>query len=159
MGVLRAASSAGALLLTFLLAHLPPMKNAGRTLLLAVTGFGLATIVFGLSTSFPLSVAMLALLGALDNISVVIRGTLLLTQTPDAMRGRISSVNSIFIGISNELGSFESGLAASLFGPIIAVVAGGIGTILVVLAVAHVWPEMGQLKTLHPPMQEAIEVS
>jgi hypothetical protein len=75
----------------------------------------------------------------------------LLTQTPDEMRGRISSVNSIFIGISNELGSFESGLAASLLGPVIAVVAGGIGTILVVLTVAHVWPEMGQLKTLSAP--------
>jgi MFS family permease len=150
LGMLRAAPSVGALFMAFALAHLPPMKNAGRTLLLAVTGFGLATIVFGLSTSFLLSVTMLAWLGALDNISVVIRGTLLLTQTPDAMRGRISAVNSIFIGISNELGSFESGLAASLFGPIIAVIAGGIGTILVVLIVARVWPEMQRLKTLNP---------
>lgn len=150
LGILRAAPSAGALLMAFLLAHLPPMRNAGRTLLLAVTGFGLATIVFGLSRSFIISVAMLVFLGAMDNISVVIRGTLLLTQTPDAMRGRISAVNSIFIGISNELGSFESGLAAALFGPLIAVVAGGIGTILVVLIVARVWPEMGRLKTLTP---------
>jgi MFS family permease len=150
LGMLRAAPSVGALFMAFALAHLPPMKNAGRTLLLAVTGFGLATIVFGLSTSFLLSVTMLAWLGALDNISVVIRGTLLLTQTPDAMRGRISAVNSIFIGISNELGSFESGLAASLFGPIIAVIAGGIGTILVVLILARVWPEMQRLKTLNP---------
>lgn len=150
LGILRAAPSVGALLMAFLLAHLPPMKNAGRTLLLSVTGFGLATIVFGLSTSFLLSVAMLAALGALDNISVVIRGTLLLTQTPDEMRGRISSVNSIFIGISNELGSFESGLVASLVGPIFAVVAGGIGTILVVLIVARLWPEMRLLKTLTP---------
>lgn len=150
LGVLRAAPSVGALLMAFLLAHLPPMQNAGKTLLLAVTGFGLATIVFGLSTSFSLSVAMLVFLGAMDNISVVIRGTLLLTQTPDAMRGRISAVNSIFIGISNELGSFESGLAAALFGPLIAVVAGGIGTIIVVLIVARVWPEMVRLKTLTP---------
>src|SRR5690349_1226175 len=150
LGILRAAPSIGALIMAFLLAHLPPMKTAGRNLLLAVTGFGLATIVFGLSTSFILSVAMLGILGAMDNISVVIRGTLLLTQTPDAMRGRISSVNSIFIGVSNELGSFESGLAASLFGPIIAVVAGGIGTILVVMIVARVWPEMGRLKRLTP---------
>jgi len=131
------------------------MKTAGRNLLLAVTGFGLATIVFGLSTSFILSVAMLGILGAMDNISVVIRGTLLLTQTPDAMRGRISSVNSIFIGVSNELGSFESGLAAALFGPIVAVVAGGIGTILVVLIVARVWPEMVALKTLTPVRETA----
>ena len=149
LGILRAAPSVGALIMAFLLAHFPPMKNAGRNLLLAVTGFGLATMVFGLSKSFLLSVAMLAFLGAMDNISVVIRGTLLLTQTPDAMRGRISSVNSIFIGVSNELGSFESGLAASLFGPVIAVVAGGIGTILVVLVVARVWPEMGRLKSLN----------
>ena len=158
LGILRAAPSAGALLMAFLLAHLPPMQNAGKTLLLAVTGFGLATIVFGLSTSFILSIAMLVFLGAMDNISVVIRGTLILTQTPDALRGRISSVNSIFIGISNELGSFESGLAAALFGPLIAVVAGGIGTIIVVLIVARVWPEMGRLKTLNPeiPAQEAV---
>jgi MFS family permease len=158
LGILRAAPSVGALLMAFLLAHLPPMRNAGRTLLVAVTGFGLATIVFGLSTSFLLSVAMLGLLGAMDNISVVIRGTLLLTQTPDAMRGRISAVNSIFIGISNELGSFESGLAASLVGPVIAVVAGGIGTILVVLVVARVWPEMRGLKTLAPegPVHEVV---
>jgi MFS family permease len=154
LGILRAAPSVGAFLMAFLIAHLPPMKNAGRTLFLAVTGFGLATIVFGLSTSFILSVAMLAVLGGMDNISVVIRGTLLLTHTPDEMRGRISSVNSIFIGISNELGSFESGVAAAFLGPIPAVVLGGIGTIIVVLIVARVWPEMGRLKTLKVPVQE-----
>ncbi len=151
MGVMRAAPSIGALLMAFTLAHLTPMKNAGRTLLLAVTGFGICTIVFGLSNWFWLSVLMLALLGALDNISVVIRSTLLLTQTPNEMRGRISGVNSIFIGVSNELGSFESGFAAALFGPVIAVVGGGIGTILVVLAVAKFWPEMRNLKTLNVP--------
>ena len=154
LGILRAAPSVGALIMAFVIAHLPPMKNAGRNLYLAVTGFGLATIVFGLSRSFLLSVVMLTLIGGFDNISVVIRGTLLLTQTPDKMRGRISAVNSIFIGISNELGSFESGLAASLLGPIVAVVAGGIGTILVVLIVARVWPEMGRLKTLSVPQRE-----
>ncbi len=158
LGILRAAPSIGALIMAFLLAHLPPMKNAGRNLFIAVTVFGLATIVFGLSTSFILSLGMLALLGGMDNISVVIRGTLLLTQTPDVMRGRISAVNSIFIGVSNELGSFELGLAAALFGPLIAVVAGGIGTIVVVLMVARAWPEMGQLKTLNPevPIREAV---
>ena len=154
LGIMRAAPSVGALIMAFVIAHLPPMKNAGRNLYLAVTGFGLATIVFGLSRSLLLSVAMLALIGGFDNISVVIRGTLLLTHTPDEMRGRISSVNSIFIGISNELGSFESGLAASLVGPVVAVVAGGIGTILVVLIVAKVWPEMGRLKTLSVPQNE-----
>jgi MFS family permease len=156
LGILRAAPSIGALIMAFLLAHLPAMKHAGRTLLLAVAGFGLATIVFGLSTSFWLSVAMLALLGGLDNISVVIRSTLLLTLTPDEMRGRISSVNSIFIGMSNELGSFESGLAAALLGPVLAVVAGGVGTLVVVLAVTGLWPEMRQLKTLDaPPLEVA----
>jgi MFS family permease len=151
MGMMRAAPSVGALLMAFSLAHLPPMKNAGKTLLWAVTGFGVATIVFGLSTNFILSIFMLASLGALDNISVVIRGTLLLTQTPDEMRGRVSSVNSIFIGVSNELGSFESGFVAALLGPVIAVVSGGIGTILVVLAIMRIFPEMGKLKTLDVP--------
>jgi MFS family permease len=151
LGILRAAPSIGALIVAFMLAHLPAMKHAGRTLLLAVTGFGLATIAFGFSTSFWLSAAMLALLGGLDNISVVIRSTLLMTFSPDEMRGRISSVNSIFIGMSNELGSFESGVTAALLGPILAVVAGGIGTILVVLAVTRLWPEMGRLKTLDAP--------
>jgi MFS family permease len=151
MGIMRAAPSIGALLMAFVIAHSPPMKNAGRTLLWAVAGFGVFTIIFGLSTWFWLSVLMLGLLGGLDNVSVVIRGTLLLTHTPDEMRGRISGVNSIFIGISNELGSFESGFAAALFGPVIAVVAGGIGTILVVLTVAKFWPEMRNLKTLDVP--------
>jgi MFS family permease len=154
LGIMRAAPSVGALIIAFVLAHLPPMKNAGRTLFLAVAGFGVATIIFGLSTWFWLSVLMLAALGALDNISVVLRGTLLLTQTPDEMRGRVSAVNSIFIGVSNELGGFESGFVAALFGPIFAVVSGGIGTILVVLAVARLWPEMGQLKTLEVPAHE-----
>jgi MFS family permease len=151
LGIMRAAPSIGALLMAFLIAHLPPMKHAGRTLLLSVAGFGVATIIFGLSTTFWLSVLMLVILGALDNISVVIRGTLLLTQTPDEMRGRISGVNSIFIGISNELGSFESGFAAALFGPVIAVVGGGICTILVVLITAKIWPEMRDLETLDVP--------
>jgi MFS family permease len=151
MGLMRAAPSIGAILIAFLIAHLPPMKNAGKTLLWAVAGFGTFTIIFGLSTWFWLSVLMLALLGGLDNISVVIRGTLLLTHTPDEMRGRISGVNSIFIGISNELGSFESGFAAALFGPIIAVVGGGVCTILFVLAAAKIWPEMRNLKTLDVP--------
>ena len=150
LGIMRAASSVGALLMAFALAHLPPFKQAGKTLLWAVTGFGLATIVFGLSKTFWLSVLMLGLLGALDNISVVIRSTLLLTRTPDVMRGRVSSVNSIFIGMSNELGAFESGFLASLVGPVLAVAGGGVGTIIVVLIVARVWPEMRNLRSLAP---------
>ena len=151
LGIMRAAPSIGAIIMAFALAHLPPMKNAGRTLLLAVTGFGIATIAFGLSTTFWLSVSMLVLLGALDNISVVIRATLMLTYAPNEMRGRVSSVNNIFIATSNEMGAFESGLTAALFGPVLSVVGGGIGTILVVLSIARIWPEMRHLKTLDAP--------
>ncbi len=124
------------------LAHLPPFKRAGAVLLVAVVGFGVATIVFGLSTSFPLSLAMLALLGAFDNISMVIRHTLLLVRTPDELRGRVSAVNNVFIGASNQLGGFESGVAAALFTPVIAVVGGGAGTILIVLMIALGFPEL-----------------
>lgn len=154
LGIMAAAPSTGAILVAFILAHRPPFKNAGWALLLSVAGFGLATIIFGISTNLWLSVAMLALLGGLDNISVVIRQTLFLTYTPDEIRGRASAVNSIFISLSNELGGFESGLVASLFGPIIAVVGGGLGTLLVVGAVAQAWPELRSLKTLHAPQTE-----
>ncbi len=152
LGWLRAAPSIGALAMAIILAYLPPIKRAGRVLLWAVAGFGVATVVFGLSRSFALSFLMLGLLGAFDNVSVVIRHTLLLVLTPDELRGRISAVNSVFIGASNELGGFESGVAAALLGPITAVAAGGIGTILVVLVVALVWPEMRRLGRLesHP---------
>ncbi len=148
LGILRAAPSVGALLMALVLAHQPPFKRAGHTLLLAVAGFGLATIVFGLSRNFWLSVLMLAATGALDNISVVIRSTLMLARTPDAMRGRTSAVNTIFISASNELGGFESGATAALFGPILSVVVGGIGTVLTVLAIGKAWPELRELKTL-----------
>ncbi len=151
LGIMRAAPSIGAIIMALTITRLPPFQHAGRTLLIAVAGFGMATIVFGLSTSFWLSVLMLGLLGSLDNISVVIRSTLMLTWTPDEMRGRTSAVNGIFIGASNELGSFESGLTASIFGTVPAVVGGGIGTILVVLAVARLWPQMRNLKTLDVP--------
>jgi MFS family permease len=148
LGIMRAAPSIGAIIMAFALAYLPPFKKAGKTLLLAVAGFGVATIIFGLSKIFWLSVAMLVLLGGLDNISVIIRHTLMLTLTPDEMRGRASAVNGVFISASNELGSFESGLAASLFGPMIAVVGGGIGTIIVAISVAKFLPDMLRLKTL-----------
>ena len=148
LGLMRAAPSIGALLMALLLAHRPPLQRAGRSLLLAVTGFGVATIIFGLSRSFGLSIVMLILVGGLDNISVVIRRSMILTRTPDELRGRISAVNSIFISASNELGGFESGLTAGLFGPIISVVGGGIGTLLVVISVAQAWPEMRRLRTV-----------
>ncbi|HLJ36084.1 MAG TPA: MFS transporter [Ktedonobacteraceae bacterium] len=147
-GWLRAAPSLGAVCISFCIMHAPPFKKAGRTLLLAVAGFGIATIIFGVSHWFWLSFLMLFALGGLDNISVVIRSTLLLVRTPDRMRGRISAINSLFTGASNELGGFESGLVAQLFGPIIAVAGGGIGTVLVVLLVALLWPEMRNMGTL-----------
>jgi MFS family permease len=156
LGWLRAAPSIGAVCVALAIAHLPPFKKAGMTLLLAVTGFGIATIIFGLSRSFWLSLVMLFVLGGLDNISVVIRSTLMLTKTPDEMRGRASSVNNLFVAMSNQLGGFESGLTAQFFGPIRSVVGGGIGTILVVLTVALAWPEMRRLGSLHETESLAI---
>jgi MFS family permease len=150
LGWLRAAPSAGALMMALTLAHRPPLRRAGPALLLAVTGFGLATIGFGLSTSFPLSLLMLAVLGAMDNISVVVRQSLVQMWTPDELRGRVSAVNSLFIGASNELGAFESGVVAAWFGAVVSVVAGGVGTILVVAAVAWAWPEIRRLGPLVP---------
>ncbi|MGH2506100.1 MAG: MFS transporter [Ktedonobacteraceae bacterium] len=148
LGLLQAAPSVGALIMTFFLTYLPPFKRAGRALLLAVALFGLATCIFGLSHLFWLSLLMLIVLGATDDISMVIRGTLLLTRTPEAMRGRISSVNTLFISMSNQLGGFESGMAAQLLGPVASVVVGGVGTILVVVLVATLWPEMRRLGAL-----------
>jgi hypothetical protein len=109
-----------------------------------------ATIVFGVSRNVWLSLAMLATLGAMDNISVVIRASLMLLRVPDELRGRISAVNSIFVGASNELGGFESGLTAAIFGPVASVAGGGVGTLLVVGAVALIWPEMRKLRRLAP---------
>lgn len=141
-GWLRAMPAIGALLMAFALAALPPIQKAGRALLWSVVGFGLATIVFGVSTHFALSLAALFMIGALDNISVVIRHTLVQTLTPDAMRGRVSAVNSLFIGASNELGGFESGMVAHYFGPVLSVVTGGVGTLIVVGLTALGYPEL-----------------
>jgi len=142
LGFLQAALPLGSLLCALVLAHRPPLQRAGRAMLLAVAGFGLATIAFGCSRWFWLSFLMLFAGGALDNISVVVRHTLVQLLTPDEKRGRVSAVNSLFIGTSNELGGFESGLVAYWFGPVVSVVSGGIGTILVVLAVAATWPQI-----------------
>ena len=148
LGVMRAAPAIGAVLMAMTQTRLPPFEKAGRVLLWAVAGFGIATILFGISRSFVVSVLALGVLGACDNLSVVIRHTLLLTRVPDAMRGRIAAVNNIFIGASNELGGFESGVLAALVGPVLAVVTGGVGTLLVVGAVAFVWPELRRLGRL-----------
>lgn len=148
LGWLLAADSIGAVSMALVLAHRPPFRKAGRTLILAVTGFGLSTVVFGVSHWFALSFLMLFLLGGFDSISVVIRTTLAQLRTPEHMRGRVSAVNSLFIGTSNELGGFESGAVAALFGPVVSVVAGGIATILVVAAVGATWPDLRHLDRL-----------
>lgn len=148
LGWLRAAPAFGALLMVAGQVHMPPPRRAGRALLWAVTGFGMATIVFGLSRSFWLSLAMLALTGALDNISVVVRHSLIQLRTPDAMRGRVSAVNNVFISSSNELGTVESGAVAALFGAIVSVVSGGVGAIVVVIVAAVIWPEIRRLGAL-----------
>ena len=152
LGLLQAALPVGAILCSFTLTHRPPLQKAGRSLLWAVAGFGLATIVFGLSQQFWLSFAMLMVCGMADNVSVVVRHTLVQLLTPNEKRGRVSAVNNLFIGTSNELGEVESGTVAHWFGPalgntiatgaMISVVSGGVGTILVVLAVAWLWPEI-----------------
>ena len=148
LGWMRAMPAIGALATALIVAHLPPMKHAGKTLLWCVTGFGIATILFGLSKAFWLSLGVLFLIGAFDSVSVIIRGSIVQLVTPDEMRGRVSSVNNIFIGTSNEFGALESGLTAALFGPVISVVAGGIGTILVVLGVAFRWPQTRRIGAL-----------
>ncbi len=148
LGPLRAAPAVGAILMGITLTILPPFKRAGWTLLFAVAGFGAATIVFGLSRHFALSLGALFILGALDNISVVIRHTLLQILTPDAMRGRVNAVNSVFIGTSNEIGELESGGAAALLGPVATVAIGGGITILVVAFVAAFWPQVRRLGSL-----------
>jgi MFS family permease len=148
-GWLRAAPAVGAFCMAVLLVYLPPMRQAGRNLLLAVAGFGLATIIFGISKSFWLSFAMLFLTGAFDNISMVIRQTLQQLLTPDEMRGRVSAVSSVFVSASNELGGLESGMVAHWFGPIFSVVSGGIGTLLVVAITGLVAPQLRAVGALH----------
>ncbi|MCG3126877.1 MAG: hypothetical protein CHACPFDD_01732 [Phycisphaerae bacterium] len=151
LGALRAAPFVGALLMALLLAHRPAFERAGSALLWSVAGFGACTIVFGVSTSFWSSLALLGLLGALDNVSVVIRHVLVSVKTPDHLRGRVAAVNAVFIESSNELGGFESGLVAKFFGPVFSVVSGGVGTILVVLGMAWWLPELRKLRRLHEP--------
>jgi MFS family permease len=138
LGLLRACPSIGATIMAFVLMFRPPMKHSGKMLFIAVTGFGLSMIAFALSKSFILSGILLVLSGAFDSVSVVIRGTILQLFTPDEMRGRVASVNSIFIGSSNELGAFESGVAAKIMGLVPSVVFGGIMTLAVVITTAKI---------------------
>jgi hypothetical protein len=145
LGILRAAPAAGAVLMGVTLAHRGPIERAGRSMLVAVATFALAIIGFGLSKSFALSAVLLTISGMADNVSVVIRSTLLQLLTPPGMLGRVSAVNSVFVGSSNELGAFESGLAARYLGTIPAVVLGGAASLLVVAATARLVPQLRRL--------------
>jgi MFS family permease len=145
---LRAAPSIGAFSMGFFLAYRPPRNHVGLTLMFSVVAFGLATLGFGLSKNYALSLFMLGLLGAFDNISVVIRNTLVQMRTPDELRGRVSAVNGVFIGTSNELGALESGFTAAMWGPVPSVVFGGFATIFVVILISRIWPELTRLETL-----------
>ncbi len=146
---MRAAPAFGAVIMALIIAYKPPTRNAGRNLFLAVGAFGIATVLFGISTNFYLSLFFLFLTGAFDNVSVVIRQTILQLSTPDEMRGRVSAVNSIFIGSSNEIGAFESGVAARAIGLKPSVVFGGIMTILIVAATAKIAPRLQKLNLDH----------
>lgn len=146
LGLLRASPSVGAALMGLVLAHRPPLRDTGKKLLLYVAGFGVCMILFALSSNFYLSFAILALSGALDGMSVVIRSTILQLMIPDNMRGRVSAVNSIFVGSSNEIGSFESGVAAKLLGLVPSVVFGGCMTLAVVAVTARVAPKLRNLQ-------------
>ena len=144
LGLLRGAPAVGALVMSIMLTRQPIERHVGRTLLLVVGLFGICMIVFGISKSFVVSMIALAISGGADMVNVVIRQTLVQLDTPDAMRGRVSAVNSIFIGASNQLGEFESGATAALLGPVGSVVAGGVGTVLVALTWFRLFPSLAR---------------
>jgi MFS family permease len=148
LGILRASPAVGAVALSVLLTRWAPQRHVGRLMFISVAGFGLATIAFALSTSFLLSIAALVVLGATDMVSVVIRQTLVQLQTPDPMRGRVSAVNSLFVGTSNQLGDFRAGSMAALFGTVPAVLIGGIGTLLVVAVSIRMFPALLRIESL-----------
>jgi len=145
LGILRASPAVGSICMSLFLAHYPPLKNAGKALLVGVTGFGVCMVLFAISKNFYFSLILLMFSGAFDNISVVIRQTIMQLMTPDEVRGRVAAVNSIFIGSSNEIGSFESGLAASLIGLVPSVLFGGGMTLLVVSVTAIIAPVLRKL--------------
>lgn len=148
LGFLRAAPAVGAIIMSLIQAYYPPFKKAGRNLLIAVALYGISIICFAISQSFYLSLILLAIGGMFDNISVIVRGTLIQVYTPDELRGRVSAVNGIFIGSSNELGSFESGVAAKLLGLIPSVIFGGTMTILVVSGITKFAPKLRKLSLI-----------
>lgn len=151
LGLLRAAPAFGALICSAWMTRWPVRSAAGRWLFGGVAVYGLAMVVFGLSTTLPLSLLALAVSGAADMVSVVLRQTLVQLETPDAMRGRVSAVNSVFIGASNQLGEFESGAAAAWLGTVPAIVAGGLGTLAVVLVWRGLFPDLWRRDGLHTP--------
>jgi MFS family permease len=162
LGLLRTAPGVGAAVMAVALAHRPMRGRAGPTLLWSVAGFGICTILFGISTSLILSLLSLICLGASDMISVIIRATLVQLRTPDEMRGRVMAVDMVFIGASNELGQFESGLTAQWFGTVPAVVLGGVGTLVVIALWAWRFPELrhaGELAAMKSISQENAEAA
>jgi len=152
LGLLRAAPAVGALTMSLAQARWPLQKRVGPRMLACVAAFGACMIVFGLSSSFILSLLALAISGAADNVSVVIRLTLMQLETPDEMRGRVAAVNTIFIGASNQLGEFESGATAALLGPVGSVVLGGIGTLLVAAGWIKLFPDLAKRDRMNNPL-------
>jgi len=148
LGLLRGAPAIGALVMSIWLARRPLQTDVGKKMLFAVLIFGVATVVFALSSNIILSVAALFVVGASDTVSVVVRSSLVQLLTPDVMRGRVNAVNSLFIGTSNQLGEFESGMLASLLGPVLTGIVGGVGTIMVVLLWMRIFPDLTKVKTL-----------
>ena len=150
LGMLRSAPGLGALAMSIIVAHWPLRRRAGAVMLWCVFGFGLFTVMFGLSRSFALSLVLLFFTGMTDTISVIVRSTMIQLGTPDEMRGRVSAVNMVFVGASNEIGQFESGLTAQWFGAVPAVILGGAGTMLIVLVWSWLFPDLRRLDRLVP---------
>jgi MFS family permease len=157
LGILRSAPGVGAAITAILIAHHPLRRKAGSTMLWCVAGFGVFTIVFGFSHHLLLSLLALFLVGATDMVSVIVRATLVQLNTPDEMRGRVSAVNMLFIGASNEFGQFESGITAQWFGAVPAVIYGGLGTLVVVGLWAWRFPQLRKVNELAPTRKEMPE--
>ena len=148
LGLLRSAPGVGAAIMAILVAHRPLQRRVGATMLWCVAGFGVFTVLFGISRSFVLSLVALLLVGACDMVSVIVRGTLVQLATPDEMRGRVNAVDMLFVGVSNELGEFESGVTAAWLGTVPAVVLGGLGTLVIIAVWAWRFPELRQADQL-----------
>ena len=152
LGLLRAGPGLGAMVMAMVVAHYPIRRRAGAAMLWCVCGFGLCTVVFGVSRNLLLSLVALALVGACDMVSVIVRQTMIQLSTPDAMRGRVSAANMVFVGASNEVGQFESGITAQWFGAVPSVVLGGLGAILVVALWSRIFPALGRVDRLTPEL-------